>query len=188
MFFILLLTRELDLRSKNKKTQLSETELSRLGQALKGVTGYILRRTLVDSEGVRLVDRIASSGSYKQYSEALAIRTSRILAKDRRDILLMGLQPYVQNVDADICDDTPSKPRATNGMNPLTLFSSEQSTNILKLRKYRSWITEEGGYHQAVQNPSEVPPKIRGLYASRKRYASRKHRGTEPEGKNKMQK
>lgn len=75
---------------------LSETELSRLGIAFRRVTDCRLRRILVNVEGVRLVDRMASSGSYEQDSKALPTRTSPILAKDWRDILLTELQPYLQ--------------------------------------------------------------------------------------------
>lgn len=192
------ITRELDLRSKNKMIQLSETELSRLGKAFRGVTEYILRRILVNVEGVRLVDRIVCSGSYEQDSEALATRTSPILAKDWRDDLLTGLQPYMQNVNADICDDTPSDSKATNEMNPLALFSNEQSMeldgvelieeDILDLRSYRSWITEEREYHQAVQNSSEVPQTFGSFNTSRQRHASREHKGTESNEKSKIQK
>ena len=149
--------------------QLSETELSRLGKAFRGVTEYILRRILVNIEGVRLVDRIACSGSYEQDSEALATRTSPILAEDWRDICSRDYYPMC-NVNADICDDTPSDSRATNETNPLTLFSNEQSMKLdgvelieedtLDLRKYRFWITEEGEYHQAVQKSNEVSQRF----------------------------
>jgi hypothetical protein len=173
------ITRDVDLRSKNKMIQCSETELSRLGIAFRGLPGYVLRRILVNEEGVRLVDGMVSSGSYEQDSEVLATRTSPILAKDWRDILLKGLQPYLQNVNTDICEDTPSDSRATNDMNPLTMFPTEQSIHaeesmetdgvelieedISALRKYRSWITGEGEYCQAIQNSSEVPRRSAGF-------------------------
>ena len=153
------ITRNVNLRSKNKMIQYSEAELSRLGIAFRGVTDYILWRILVNEEEVRLVDGMVCSGSYEQDSEALTTRTYPILAKDWRDILLKGLKPYLQNVKADICDDTPFDSRATNDMNPLTMFPTEQPIYVeqsmeidgvelieedsLTLRKYRSWITGE---------------------------------------------
>ena len=116
---------------------------------------------------------MVSSGSYEQGSEALATRTYPILAKDWRDILLKGSKPYLQNVKADICDDTLSDSRATKDMNPLTMFPTEQPIYVeqsmeidgvelieedsLALRKYRPWIMGQGEYCQAVQNSSGFP-------------------------------
>ena len=54
------ITRDADRRSKNKMIQCSETELSRLGIAFREVTDYILRRILVNEEGVRLFDGMVS--------------------------------------------------------------------------------------------------------------------------------
>ena len=80
-------TREVDLRSKNEMFQSSETESSRRDKAFRGETECILRRIILNVEGVGLVDRIiASSGPHG---------TSPILAKDWRDVLLTGLQPHV---------------------------------------------------------------------------------------------
>lgn len=76
--------------------QYSESRFQGLGRTFKSAIHNILKRILVNEEGVLLINIIVSMDLDEQDDISLAFRSSPILAKGWRDILLEGLQPYVE--------------------------------------------------------------------------------------------
>lgn len=145
--------------------------MSRLRAALVSATHKILRRILVE-EGVRLIDRTASSGSSAQNSEDLGSEVYPILATRWREILHNRIQPYRQNVNADVCDNVDADFKVMSKVNRLAMSPFEHhlcaeqpedldgvepiEEDILALRKYRSWITGEAERCQATRKSGEA--------------------------------
>src|SRR5271155_4227626 len=160
------------LQSKDTLGPWSETELSRLGAALLSATQNILMRILVDEEGVRLMDRMVSPGSRAQNSEDLGSGIYPILATRWRKNLRDGIQPYRENINADVCDNADADFKVMSNMNRSVVSPFEHppyaeqhedldivesiKEDILTLRKYRSWVTGETERSQATRKPGEA--------------------------------
>lgn len=87
--------RDLDLKSKNKMVQHSESGFQCLGRTFESAIHNILKRILVNEKGVLLINIIVSTDPDDQDDISLAFKSSPILAKGQREILLERLQPYV---------------------------------------------------------------------------------------------
>lgn len=170
---------DLRLQSKDTLGPWSETELSRLGAALLSATQKIIMRILVDEEGVRLMDRKVSPGSRAQNSEDLGSEIYPILATRWRKILRKGIQPYRENINADVCDNADADFKVMSNMNRSVVSPFEHppyaeqhedldvvesiEEDILALRKYRSWVTGEAERSQATRKPGEALRRPEGF-------------------------
>lgn len=167
--FRLQISRDLGLHSDTESDTFSEIEKSRLGSTLQEVTQSIFMRILADEEGVRNVDREMTRGSkkfYKFYETEFGKGTYPILAEKWQSVLGTGIQPYQQNGDLSI-DENDVDIEAIDNLNKINIPLFEEqpgnltngrpnATDILALRKYRSWVTVKTDKHRDIQTNNEL--------------------------------